>query len=74
MIMARSSLDCLQFINLASGSNIQIGMNSAAGVQLSDEFVLDGKVVTLVEIPGFGDTSSNDTEILDIIATFLATA
>ena len=73
MIMTGGSSDCLQFINLASGSNLRAGMNSTAEVQLSDEFTLDGRPVTLIDTPGFDDTSKSDAEILKIIATFLAT-
>ena len=49
-------------------------MNSTAEVQLSNEFVLDGRAVTLIDIPGFDDTAKGDTEILKTISTFLATA
>ena len=43
-----------------------------AEVELADEFTLDGKVVTLIDTPGFDDTTKSDTEILNIIAAFLA--
>ena len=44
-----------------------------AEVELADEFTLDGRVVTLIDTPEFDDTSKSDTEILKIIAAFLAT-
>ena len=44
-----------------------------ADVQLSDEFNLDGRRVILIDTPGFDDTSMSDTEVLQIIAAFLAT-
>ena len=43
-----------------------------AEVTLADEFTLDGRRVILMDTPGFDDTSKTDTEILTIIATFLA--
>ena len=42
-------------------------------VKLADEFTLDGKAVTLIDIPGFDDTSKSDTEVLETVAAFLAT-
>ena len=51
-----------------------MGLESCtAEVQLSDEFGLDGRRVVLIDTPGFDDTSKSDTEILEIIAAFLAT-
>ena len=44
-----------------------------AEVQLADEFILNGRAVTLIDTPGFDDTSKSDTEILKLIALFLAT-
>ena len=67
---------CPKFINLATGSNLRTGLGSescTAEVKLANEFILDGRPVTLIETPGFGDTSNSDTEILRIIAAFLAT-
>ena len=73
---ARNSRSCLQFINLASGSNLRVGIgfeSCTAEVQLSDEINLDGRRVVLIDTPGFDDTSKSDTEILQMIAAFLAT-
>ena len=44
-----------------------------AEVQLADEFILDGRKVVLIDTPGFDDTSKSDTDILKMIAAFLAT-
>ena len=77
MKTARNSPRCTQFINLASGSNLRIGMgleSCTAEVQLSDEFTFDGRTVILIDTPGFDDTSKSDAEILEIIAAFLATS
>ena len=66
----------LQFINLASGSSLPIGIGLepyTADIELGNEFTLDGRVITLVDTPGFDDTPKCDGEILKIIAAFLAT-
>ena len=75
-IVTRNSPGRLQFINLASGSNLRVGMgleSCTAEVQLSDEFIFDSRRVVLIDTPGFDDTSKSDTEILQIIAAFLTT-
>jgi len=61
---------------MASGSDLRIGMDlesCTAEVQLADEFALDGRQVILIDTPGFDDTSKSDTDILKLIAAFLAT-
>jgi predicted GTPase len=45
-----------------------------AEIQLADEFTLDGRQVVLIDTPGFDDTTKSDTDILKMIAGFLATA
>lgn len=71
--MTRNLSDDLQFINLASGSNLQVGTNPTVKVQLAEKFTLDGKVVTLIDTPGFGDNSISDAKVLQMLAEFLAT-
>ena len=76
VVMIGNSPDCSQFINLASGSSLRIGMgltSCTAEVKLADEFTLDGATVTLIDTPGFDDTSKSDADILEMIAAFLAT-
>ena len=76
MVTIRSSPGCLQFVNLASGSNLPVATDSelcTTEVQLSDEFTLDGKTVILIDTPGFNNTSTTDTEILKKIRPFLKT-
>ena len=73
--MIGNSPGCLQFINLASGSNLRVGTgwgSCTTDVQVADEFTLDGRVVTLIDTPGFDDTLKSDAEILEMIAAFLA--
>ena len=43
-----------------------------AEVQVANEFTLDGRVVALIDTPGFDDASMSDTDILKMIAFFLA--
>ena len=51
-----------------------MGLESCtAEVKLADEFTLDGTRVTLIDTPGFDDTSKSDADILEMIAAFLAT-
>ena len=66
----------MQFINTASNSHLSVGMgleSCTAEVQLSNEFVVDGRRVVLIDTPGFDDTNISDAEILNKIAAFLAT-
>ena len=75
--MTGNSPDCPQFINLASGSRLPVAtgpVSRTTEVQLSDEFTLDGRTVTLIDTPGFDDATKSDIEILKMIAYFLAAA
>ena len=61
---------------MASQSDLRVGMNlesCTAEVQLADTFTLDGQPVILIDTPGFDDTNKSDTDILKLIAAFLAT-
>ena len=74
--MTRNSPNSLQFINLASGSSLRIGTGLESctyEVNTADTFRLDGIPVTLIDTPGFDDTSKTDTDILKLIAAYLAT-
>ena len=51
-----------------------MGLTSCtAGIQLADEFTIDGRRVILIDTPGFDDTNVSDAEILNMIGAFLAT-
>ena len=41
-------------------------------IQVAEGFTLNGRTVTLIDTPAFGDTMKSDTEILEMIAFFLA--
>ncbi|KAF9645238.1 hypothetical protein BDM02DRAFT_3069192, partial [Thelephora ganbajun] len=65
------------FINLVSGSTLGVGRglrSCTATVQIAGAFDLDGRRVVLVDTPGFDDTTRSDTDVLKMIAAFLATS
>lgn len=64
-----------QFVNLVSGSHLPVGeglRSCTHEIQTSQPFELSGRKVALIDTPGFDDTLTNDTEILKLIATYLA--
>jgi predicted GTPase len=64
------------FINHASGASLKIGhqlQSCTTDVQATPPFLVDGKSVTLVDTPGFDDTSRSDTDILHTIVDYLMT-
>ncbi|KAF8896196.1 hypothetical protein BD779DRAFT_1466201 [Infundibulicybe gibba] len=65
------------FINLLSSSNLEVGegLHSCTDrVQVAQPFNLDGWKMTLLDTPGFDDTTKTDTHVLDMIATYLKEA
>ena len=42
-------------------------------VQLSNEFVVDGRGVVLIDTPGFDNVTQSETDIFRMIAAFLET-
>ncbi|KAK7695011.1 hypothetical protein QCA50_002199 [Cerrena zonata] len=63
------------FVNLVSNSNLPVGSGLAsctAELQVSEPFMMDGKIVTLIDTPGFDDAVKTEAEILRLIADFLA--
>jgi predicted GTPase len=63
-------------INLASGSNLRVGRglkSCTSTVQTSMPFEFDDRRVVLIDTPGFDDTNKSDTDILRMIAHYLAT-
>lgn len=68
------TLGMTQFINLASGSSLDVGrglQSCTNAVQVVKAFNLDGRRVVLIDTPGFNDTTKSDTEILRTIVAFL---
>jgi GTP1/Obg family GTP-binding protein len=67
----------VQFINLVSGANLGVGQGLRSctdKVQIAGAFDLDGRRVVLIDTPGFDDTTLSDTDVLKMIAAFLATS
>jgi len=65
----------LQFINLLSGTNLEIGReleSCTTAVQLSHPVFLDGYLVTLIDTPGFDDSRLKDSDVLAMIAAHLS--
>ena len=75
-VMGATGSGKTSFINLVSGSNLKVGhglKSCSTVVQPSTPFELDGRLVTLIDTPGFDDTTMSDTDILKVIAAFLST-
>ena len=67
-------MGCLQFINLATGSDLRVGTgpeSCTVEVKFAEGLDLGGREVILIDIPGFDDTTKGDMETLNIIAAFL---
>ncbi|KAJ3509700.1 hypothetical protein NMY22_g16206 [Coprinellus aureogranulatus] len=65
------------FINMVSGSQLRTSQSLKSCTEVvaaTDPFVVDGRKVVLVDTPGFDDTTKTDSEILKLIADFLATS
>jgi len=61
-------------VNTASKSRLKVGEDlgsCTSEIQESREFILDGRRVVLIDIPGFDDTHKSDTDVLKSIAVFL---
>jgi len=61
-------------VNQASGSCLAVGDDldsCTSSIQVTEEFVLDGRRVVLIDTPGFDDTCKSDTDVLKSIAAFL---
>ncbi|KZP22857.1 hypothetical protein FIBSPDRAFT_693601, partial [Athelia psychrophila] len=63
------------FINLISGSKLRVGtdLNSCTSeVDATAPFTFQDRRVVLFDTPGFDDTTKSDTDILNLVAKFLA--
>ncbi|OCH89852.1 hypothetical protein OBBRIDRAFT_712434, partial [Obba rivulosa] len=57
-----------------SGSNLDVGHgvdSCTSDILLSDQFILDGRRVRLIDTPGFDDSERSDADVLEQIAAFL---
>ncbi|KAH8795996.1 P-loop containing nucleoside triphosphate hydrolase protein [Flagelloscypha sp. PMI_526] len=74
-VMGATGTGKTTFINLASGSNLEVGMgleSCTSEVQVTQPFALDGRSVTLIDTPGFDDTEKSDFDILNLISKHLS--
>ena len=65
----------IQFINLLSESGFKIGNELESctdDIQFAEPFKIDGRIVTLIDTPGFDDTKLSDTSVLNMIAAYLS--
>jgi hypothetical protein len=61
---------------MISGSHLAVGAglkSCTSKVETAQTFELFDKLVTLVDTPGFDDTTVSDTDILKMIAVYLST-
>ncbi|THG96261.1 hypothetical protein EW026_g5536 [Hermanssonia centrifuga] len=64
------------FINTASNSDLRVGetlQSCTDKIEFSKSFELEGRMVTLVDTPGFDDTAKSDTEVLNIVCDYFST-
>ena len=62
---------------MATSSYFRVETNLKPGIaqaQFSNDFILDGQQVVLIDTPGFDDVTVSDTDILKSIAALVATA
>lgn len=74
-VMGPTGVGKTTFINDASGSQLRVGIgleSQTYAVELSKQFSLEKSQVTLIDTPGFDDTTRSDAEVLKAIAEFLA--
>ncbi|KDQ55904.1 hypothetical protein JAAARDRAFT_59361 [Jaapia argillacea MUCL 33604] len=74
VVMGATGSGKTSFINMASGSNLRTSASLASctdRVQPSESFTIDGRLVTLIDTPGFDDSERSDTDVLKMIALFL---
>lgn len=74
-VMGPTGVGKTTFINDASGSHLRVGTgleSQTYAVEFSKQFSLEKSQVTLIDTPGFDDTTKSDAEVLKAIAEFLA--
>ncbi|KAJ3484499.1 hypothetical protein NLI96_g5611 [Meripilus lineatus] len=74
-VMGASGTGKSTFINIASGSHLQVGVglkSCTSTINHSDVFDIGGVPVRLIDTPGFDDTVVSDTDILKLIASYFA--
>ncbi|KAF9166799.1 hypothetical protein BGX21_000840 [Mortierella sp. AD011] len=74
VVMGMTGVGKSYLIRALSGKKVRVGHDLSSCTQDIEavECVIYGNPITLVDTPGFDDTSRSDTEILEDIATWLA--
>ncbi|KDQ08310.1 hypothetical protein BOTBODRAFT_179944 [Botryobasidium botryosum FD-172 SS1] len=74
VVMGSTGAGKSSFINLVSGSNLDVGeaLRSQTTLPQPAYFELFGRRVVLIDTPGFDDTERNDAEVLDVIGKYLS--
>ncbi|KAF2193836.1 hypothetical protein K469DRAFT_712676 [Zopfia rhizophila CBS 207.26] len=72
-VMGQTGAGKSSFINWVTGANLVEGESLSSCTQevQSASTIIDGRTVTLIDTPGFDDSSRSDGEILNLIATYL---
>lgn len=76
-VMGVSGSGKSMFVNKATNSRLSVGEDLESctpDIQLSEEIVLDGQRVVLIDTPGFDDDRMTDSDVLKSIALFLGAA
>lgn len=75
IIMGSTGAGKSEFANCTSGSSdFPVGRSLAScttEARTSKPFLVDGKIVTIIDTPGFDDTRRGDAEVLSSIAAYL---
>lgn len=74
-IMGPTGTGKTSFINLLSDSGFKVGNELESctdDIQIAEPFKIDGRIVTLIDTPGFDDTKLSDTCVLNMIAAYLS--
>ncbi|RDB29955.1 GTP-binding protein A [Hypsizygus marmoreus] len=73
-VMGNTGTGKSSFINLVSGSNLRVSdhlESCTQNIDIGNDFELDGRLVQLLDTPGFDDTHKSEAEIFMHIAVFL---
>ncbi|KJA19828.1 hypothetical protein HYPSUDRAFT_43940 [Hypholoma sublateritium FD-334 SS-4] len=74
-IMGPTGTGKTSFINMLSGSNLRIGReleSCTCDVEVAKPFDIDGRMISLIDTPGFDDTTLSAASVLNMIAAYLS--
>ncbi|KAF9459504.1 P-loop containing nucleoside triphosphate hydrolase protein [Collybia nuda] len=76
-VMGPTGVGKTSFINLLSGSGLKVGsemVSCTSSVQAANPFDFEDYRITLIDTPGFDDTTLRDSDVLGMIAAYLSYA